>query len=262
MSDAALTYPMLDATSVEPTFDDPADERLHRQRQCALGYRAFASQGWGSTGDGHISVRDPERADCFWLLRLGVPFSQATVGDMVLVGPDGDVVDTADGTDRTDINKTAYYIHMPIHDVRPDVMCVAHTHTAYGTPWSAMVQPYRAISQEACSFVFNQSVYHGEEVGVGSYETGTKIAEAVGSTRLCFLRNHGLLTMGGSVAEAVGFYVMAERVAEVHIKAPAAVAISDEGAKMNAEWADNPAQGWWSFQYLTRTVTPDPSVVG
>jgi ribulose-5-phosphate 4-epimerase/fuculose-1-phosphate aldolase len=151
---------------------------------------------------------------------------------------------------------------MPVHDVRPDVVAVCHTHTGYGTPWSAMVQPFRAVSQEACSFVFNQSIFHGEEVGVPDYETGTRIAEAMGSTRLCFLRNHGPLVAGGSVAEAIGFFVMAERVAEVHLKAPDAVAISDEGAKMNAEWADRPAQGWWSFQYLVRSLLPDPSVVG
>lgn len=251
------SHPRLDRRSSEPAFDDPAEERRHRQRQCALAYRAFGALGWGQLGDGHISARDPERTDCFWLLRLGVPFDQATVDDLVLVGPDGTVVD-GDG----DINMTAYYIHMPIHDVRPEVVSVAHTHTEYGTPWSATLRPFRAVSQEACSFVFTQSIFEGEEVGVGSYETGTRIAEAMGTTRLCMLRNHGPLTAGGSVAETIGFFVMAERVAEVHLKVPDAHAISDEGAKRNAEWAERPEVGWWSFQYLVRTLVPDPSVVG
>ncbi|MEM7273226.1 MAG: class II aldolase/adducin family protein [Actinomycetota bacterium] len=252
-----MAYPPLPRNGSEPTFDDPADERLHRQRQCALSYRAFGAMRWGQLGDGHISVRDPERTDHFWLLRYGVPFREATVADLVLVGPDGSVVE-GDG----EINDTAYYIHMPIHDVRPEVVCVAHTHTPYGTPWCANVAPFRAISQEACSFVYNQSIFDGEELAVGDFATGQRIAEAMGTTGLCFLRNHGLLTAGASVAEAVGFYVMAERVAEVHVKAPNGKAVSDEAAKKLAEWAEQPVVAWQSFQFLLRTEIPDPTVVG
>ncbi|MGI9598910.1 MAG: class II aldolase/adducin family protein [Acidimicrobiales bacterium] len=252
-----MSYPELRTESWEPAFDDPADERLHRKRQCALGYRAFGALGWGQLGDGHISARDPERLDHFWLLRYGVPFDQATVDDLVLVGPDGSVVEG-----RGQINITAYYIHMPVHDARPEVVSVVHTHTAYGTPWSANLTPFRAISQEACSFVNDQSIFDGEEVNVMDYETGKRIAEAMGETRLCMLRNHGPLTTGGSVAEAVGFFVMADRAAEVHVKAPEAVAISDEAAKATAQWAESPQVGWASFQYLVRTVIPDPTVVG
>jgi hypothetical protein len=55
---------------------------------------------------------------------------------------------------------------------------------------------------------------------------------------------------------------MADRVAEVHVKAPDAVAISDEAAKSLAEWAENPKVGWSSFQFLVRSEIPDMSVVG
>ena len=259
-----MGYPSLRRDSVEPSFDDPAEERLHRKRQCALGYRVFAALRWGQLGDGHISARDPERTDHFWLLRYGVPFERATVDDLVLVAPDGSVVDGGPTTrgDEAEINDTAYYIHMPIHEARPEIVSAVHTHTGYGTPWAATVEPFRAISQEACSFVFDQSIFRGEEVNVMDYQTGSRIAEAMGTTRLCFLRNHGLLTVGRSVAEAMGFYVMAERVAETHLRAPSARPISDEAAKSMAEWAERPEVGWVSFQYLVRTVVPDPSVVG
>ncbi|MEM7325483.1 MAG: class II aldolase/adducin family protein [Actinomycetota bacterium] len=252
-----MDYPQLARHAGPTTLDDPAEERLVRKRECALGYRAFAALRWGQLGDGHISARDPERTDCFWLLRYGVPFGQATVADLVLVGPDGSVVE-GDG----EINETAYHIHMPVHDARPEIVAAVHTHTAYGTPWSANLKPFRAISQEACSFVFSQSIFDGEELNVTDYETGQRIAAAMGSTKLCFLRNHGPLTVGGSVAEAVGFFVMADRVAEVHVKAPEAVAVSDESAKALAEWAESPGVGWSSFQFLVRSVIPDPSVVG
>lgn len=218
---------------------------------------------WGQLGDGHISVRDPEMPDYFWLLRYGVPFEFATVDDLVLVGPDGTATTgIGDDAEEAQINMTAYYIHMPIHDARADVVTVAHTHTGYGTPWSAAVKPFRAISQEACSFVYNQSIFHGEELGVQSYETGVGIADALGANSLCMLRNHGPLTVGASVAEAIGFFVMAERVAEVHIKVPEAVAVSEESAKLMAQWAESPRAGWQAFQYMIRSLVPDPSVVG
>ena len=65
----------------------PAEIRASRKRDVALGYRILAAQRWGDLGDGHISARDPERTDCFWLLRYGVSYHAATADDLVLVGP-------------------------------------------------------------------------------------------------------------------------------------------------------------------------------
>ncbi|MEM9748336.1 MAG: class II aldolase/adducin family protein, partial [Actinomycetota bacterium] len=88
-------------TSAYPVFADvepfeaprtPDQERGHRLRMCALGYRIFGAMRWGQLGDGHISVRDPELTDHFWLLDWGVPFSEATVDQLVLVAPDGEVL--------------------------------------------------------------------------------------------------------------------------------------------------------------------------
>ena len=137
----------------------------------------------------------------------------------------------------------------------------AHTHTQFGTPWSANVKPFRAISQESCGFVYNQSLYLGEDLEVVSTDGGARIADAMGTTHLCILRNHGLLTGGASPGEAVGWFVLAERVAEVHVKAPEAVAISDDAAKEVAREYDAPGMGWRVFQWLARDLVPDPSVV-
>ena len=127
-----MSYPILGRSDVEPEFDDPAEERIHRKRRLALAYRIFGAFGWGALGDGHTSARDPERTDAFWLVRYGVPFGRVTVDDLVLVGPGGVVVEG-----EGDINMTAYYMHGPIHDARPEVVAAAHTHTQYGTPFAA-----------------------------------------------------------------------------------------------------------------------------
>ena len=83
--------------------------RARRKRDCALGYRLLAANRWGDAGDGHISARDPEQTDHFWMLRYGVSYHQATTDDLVLVAPDGSL---AAGTGF--VNVAGYYIHQPI----------------------------------------------------------------------------------------------------------------------------------------------------
>ena len=61
-------HPPLDPDDTEPLFADPFESRLHRKARLVLAYRLFGSMRWGEQGDGHISARDPERADAF---RLG-----------------------------------------------------------------------------------------------------------------------------------------------------------------------------------------------
>ncbi|MGI9615533.1 MAG: class II aldolase/adducin family protein, partial [Acidimicrobiales bacterium] len=66
--------------------------RLERKRELAFSYRLFAAFRWGDLGDGHITARDPQRTECFWVLRSGLSFHRATIDDLVLVDPAGDPV--------------------------------------------------------------------------------------------------------------------------------------------------------------------------
>lgn len=250
-------HPHYDAKSRPPTFATIEEERAHRKRMCALGYRIFGNLGYGQTGDGHISARDPELVDHFWLLRYGVPFKHATVDELVLVAPDGTLAQGSGG-----INNAAYHIHHPVHVARPDVVSAAHCHSPYGTPFAAQARLFEPISQESCMFVFDQAIFDDEELNVVSTVGGERIARAIGDNHLCILRNHGLLTAADSVEAAVARFVLAERVAEVHVKAgPLARPISESGAKEVAISYEVANVAWHAFQYLVRDVVPDPSVV-
>lgn len=253
-------YPEFPGVEPYDTVRSPDDERAHRQRMCAIGYRIFGALRWGHLGDGHISARDPILTDHFWLLDWGVPFAEATVDRLVLVGPDGSVKD-ADGNPTGAVNTAGYNIHAPLLAARPDAVSAAHTHTQFGTPWSANVRPFQAISQESCAFVFDQALFDDEEVEVLSYDGGKRIGAALGDHKLVILRNHGLLTVGPTVEDAVGWFVMAERVAEVHVKAPDAKPISDAAARVAAATLQPAGVGWRVFQWLQRTHVPDPSVI-
>jgi len=252
-----MTYPLLDPDAFEPEIADAADLRAHRLRRLALAYRVFGALRWGSLGDGHISARDPEREDHFWLARYGVPFGSVTVDDLVLVAPDGSVVE-GEGW----INPAAYNIHHPLHEARPDVVSAAHTHTPYGTPFCARVERLRPVSQESCAFVGDHALFDDEEVNIASTAGGKRIAEALGANRAVLLRNHGTLTVGGSVDECVGWFLMLERACEVQVKAGAEHAISDEAARTAYASVGVPVSGWQVFQWALRQHVPDPSVVG
>ena len=211
--------------------------------------------GWGALGDGHISARDPERTDCFWLGRYGVPFRFMTTDDLVLVRADG----TVEGGGH--INMAAYFIHAPVHDAVPSLISVAHCHTPYGTPFSANVTELLPISQEACAFFGDHEIFDDEEVSIASTDGGKRIAAALGGARAAILRNHGLLTVGTTIDSAVGFFLLMERCAEVQVKARDARAISDEAARRVHDEFDE-AAGSQVFQWAQRTFVPDVAVAG
>ncbi len=243
----------LDPSASEPVITDPGELRAHRKRRLALAYRVFGAAGWGTFGDGHISARDPERPDCFWLGRYGVPFRQMTTDDLVLVGPDGSV--TGGGF----INPAAYYIHAPVHEARPEIVAAAHCHTPYGTPFSTSVTRLEPISQEACAFFDDHEIFDDEEVDIKSTDGGKRIAAAIGDARAVILRNHGLLTVGTSVDAAVGFFLLMERCAEVQVKAHDPQLISAQAARQAHDGYDEGA-AWQVFQWAQRTLVPDVSV--
>ena len=240
----------LDPYATEPVIGDPAQLRRRRKHRLALAYRVLGATGWGLLGDGHISARDPERQDCFWLARYGVPFGAMTVDDLVLVQPDGSVAGGGH------INDAAYYIHGPIHEARPEVVSAVHCHTPYGTPLSANVTELLPISQESCAFFDDHSVFDDEEVSITSTAGGKRIAASLGEKRGTILRNHGLLTVGLSVDSAVGFFLLMERSAEVQLKAREARPISAAAARLVHDEYDD-GMAWQAFQWAQRNLVPD-----
>jgi ribulose-5-phosphate 4-epimerase/fuculose-1-phosphate aldolase len=234
----------------------PDEVRARRKRDCALGYRILAAQRWGDLGDGHISARDPERTDCFWMLRYGVSFHEARVDDLVLVGPDGNL---AEG--EGPINIAGYYIHHPILAARPDAVSAVHVHTGWGTPFSAERRPILPITQESCIFFEDHALFNDPEVQVQDVDGGRRIAEALGAKRAVILCNHGLLTVGDEVSESVGSFVHLERVAEAHMKARDAKPIPAEAARYAKSDLTRYGPGRIAFRWLVARHIGNPDIV-
>lgn len=242
------------AAAAEPFESDPDAERARLMDDLARAYRLFGVLRWGELGDGHITCRDPLQPDHMWLLRYGVPFERASAGDLVLVAPDGTATDQQ-GRPAA-INESAYTIHHPIHEARPDIGAAAHTHTQWGTPFSAERRMIEPINQEATCFFEDHALFDDEEVQIMSTDGGKRIAAALGDCRTVILANHGLLTVGASPADAVGWFVLAERVAEVQMKAREAIPISAESARIAREDLTGADFGWTLFGWAARRHLP------
>ena len=124
-----------------------------------------------------------------------------------------------------------------------------------------MAIPLPMSSQEAVAFHGLQGVYVGEEVNVTDLATGQRIADALGQGRLVIMANHGLLTVGTSVASAIGFYLNAERAAEVCVKVPDGRVISSNSATQVHPSLGDETNGWHIFQWLVRSRVGDSTVV-
>ena len=120
-------------TPEPPTFQTVEQERLHRKQRLASAFRLFAKFGFSEGVAGHITARDPERLDHFWVNPFGMHYSQIRVSDLILVNEDGDVVEG----DRP-VNEAAFAIHSRLHMARPDVVAAAHAHSLYGKTWASL----------------------------------------------------------------------------------------------------------------------------
>ena len=155
---------------------------------------------------------------------LGISYHTARVSDLVLVGPDGSLVGGRHYQYRGILYSPSDFGSTTGFGQR------VHVHTGWGSPFSAEARMIEPISQESCIF-FKIRAWNDEEVQVQSLPAGRRIAEALAQNSAIILRNHGLLTAGDSVAEAVGRFVYMERVAELHMKVHDPKPISAEAAR-------------------------------
>ena len=210
---------LMDAPETAAPQDEPTveAERLRRKRDLALAFRLFGRFGFSEGIAGHITVRDPGNPETFWVNPFGMAFSEISVSDLLLVDSDGEVV----VGDRP-VNRAAFCIHSQVHRARPDVVAAAHAHSIYGKSFAALGLELDPITQDACAFYEDHSLYAEYGGVVNDLEEGRRIGVALGGNKAVVLQNHGLLTVGASVAEAAWWFVTLERSCQAQLLAMAA----------------------------------------
>ena len=231
-----------------PKFDSVESERRHRKQRLAAAFRVFGAFGFDEGTAGHITARDPELTDHFWVNPLGMSFKHIRVKDLLLVNDRGEVVEG-----EWPLNAAAFAIHSQVHAARPDVVAAAHSHSPHGKAWSTLRRPLDPLTQDACAFYGDHALFDDYTGAVFERDEGKRIAEALGGCKAVILANHGLLTVGRSVDEAAWWFVTMERTCQVQLLAEAAgspVPIDPEQAEKTAAQVGGRNTGWFQFQPL------------
>ncbi|MFI2351369.1 class II aldolase/adducin family protein [Streptomyces sp. NPDC019443] len=242
--------------AMPPVHESVVDERAYRKERLAGALRLFGRFGYEDGVSGHITARDPEFTDCFWVNPFGVPFARVTAGDLILVNGEGQVGRVVIG--RYHVNQAAFAVHAQVHRARPEVVAVAHTHSVHGRALSALGALIEPITQEACAFYEDHALvdrYTGVVVDEGE---GRRIAGALGAYKAVVLRNHGLLTVGDSVDAAAWWFISMERCAQVQLAARAAgkpVLIEHRDAVATREQLGSDLVAWINYQPLWRQIS-------
>ena len=230
-----------------PEIEDMEAERQRRKERLACGLRTMGRLHLAEGVAGHVTVRDPEFTDRFWVNPFGHNFKLMTVSDLICVDHNGDVV----VGDRP-VNAAAFAIHSELHKARPDVMAAAHSHSMYGRTFSTLGKPLKMISQDATMF-YNDIALCNEGSGAVVLDTavGRAMGEALGTKKALIHQNHGLITTGGSVDAAVWWFIALERLCQSQLLAESAgepIEIPDHLCEDGYKAQGNDIAGWFQFQ--------------
>ncbi|MFC5723871.1 class II aldolase/adducin family protein [Streptomyces gamaensis] len=239
--------------AMPPTHESVEDERRYRKQRLAAALRLFGRFGFEEGVAGHITARDPEFTDHFWVNPFGMSFKHITVGDLILVNHNGQVVEGS-----YHVNQAAFAIHSQIHRARPDVVAAAHSHSTYGRALSSLGELLEPITQDVCAFYEDHALFDDYTGVVVDEEEGRRIAAALGPHKAVILRNHGLLTVGDSVDAAAWWFITMERSCQVQLAAKAAgkpVHIDSANAKHTREQLGNDLVAWINYQPLYQQIT-------
>lgn len=243
-----------------PVFATPAEERVHRKQRLAAAFRLFSVFGFDEGVAGHITARDPESPDHFWVNPFGVHFGRIRASDLILVNHRGDVVEG-----NYPVNGAAFAIHSQVHAARPDVVAAAHAHSMYGKSWASLGRLLDPITQDACAFYEDHSLFQDFTGVVYQTSEGERIAQALGQRKAAILRNHGLLTVGHTVDEAAWWFITMDRSCQAQILAESVgtpVKIDATNAALTRDQVGSHMAGWFQFQPLyARIVREQPDLL-
>jgi len=230
-------------------------QRKHRKEQLAGAFRVFGKFGFSEGVAGHITARDPEHTDMFWVNPFGVSFNRMTASDLILVDHDGKIVEGK----HTNLNQAAFAIHSRVHAARPDVIAAAHAHSIYGKTWSSLGRLLDPLTQDACAFFEDHAIYDDYTGVVLDTSEGDRIAEALGDKKAAILKNHGLLTTGRNVEEAAWWFICMERCCQAQIMAEntksAPMPIDPATARNTRDREVGfPAAGWFQYQPIWQDI--------
>jgi L-fuculose-phosphate aldolase len=240
-------------------FDDRATrdmkENLRPKERDLRETLAYASRILGMMGHeaglaGQISARS-SKPKCYWTLRFGLGFDEATPEDFIEVDADLNTVTGAG------MPNPATRFHLWVYDARPDRHAIIHTHSPWVQALVAARQPLVVAQMDATPF-YNDCAYLGDWPGVPiADQEGVIISKGLANKRSILLAHHGLLTAGDCVAEATYLAVYLERAARMQVRARPFGELKPVPAELASEAHDyllKPSIVRGTFDYWCRQV--------
>ena len=177
--------------------DQVSPEEWQLRVDLAACYRLVALYGWSDLVFTHISARLPGDEHHFLINPYGLMFDEITASSLVKVDQQcNKLIDSP-----FPVNPAGFVIHSAVHAARDDAQCVLHTHTRAGVAVSAQKCGVLPLSQQS-TFVLASLAYHDYEGVAFRDEEKPRLQEDIGRANFLMLRNHGLLTVGKSIADA------------------------------------------------------------
>ncbi len=207
-------------TSIPEMRDEAA-----ARRELAACYRLFDHLGWTEAIFNHITLRVPSPSGTahYLINPFGLHYAEVTAANLVKIDIEGNVI----GDSRWPVNRAGFVIHGAIHQVRHDAHCVAHVHTTAGCAVSCKESGLRHDNFYS-AMLYGDVGYHEYEGVTTSLDERPRLVKSLGDRNHLVLRNHGLLAVGGSVAQCFQRLWPLQRACEIQL-------LADAGAGPNRE---------------------------
>jgi ribulose-5-phosphate 4-epimerase/fuculose-1-phosphate aldolase len=212
--ETTMTLAAPDIQAHRPPHIDPAEWQV--RVDLAAAYRLVAHFKWDDLVFTHISARVPNRPDEFLINPYGLMFDEITASSLVKVDHHGAKLDDS----PYPVNPAGFTIHSAVHAARADAQCVLHVHSLNGVAVSAQANGVLPISQQSI-FVLASLGYHGYEGVALNEDEKPRLVADLGEHTFLMLRNHGLLTVGPTVADAFVAMYFFETVCTIQVRAQA-----------------------------------------
>ena len=240
----------------------PKNENINEEElrtQLAAAYRIFNYLKWDYLIYGHITARVPGPDKHFLINPFGLRYDEVTASNLVKIDINGKIVEPSEYP----VNPAGFIIHSAIHNAREDAHCVMHTHTVAGMSVAALDKPIKNIDFSGMTFV-DKIAYHDFEGVTVRKEECNRLASNLNNKDVMILRNHGLISVGSTIAHAFIRMHDLERSCEVQLNARSIneniKEVSDNIAKSHANEINNSDNGDLAFKALMRLMDEiDPS---
>jgi ribulose-5-phosphate 4-epimerase/fuculose-1-phosphate aldolase len=196
--------------------DRVSPEEWQTRVDLAACYRLVADFGWSDLVFTHITARVPGTEDQFLINPYGMMFDEITASSLVKIDLQGNKLDAS----PFPVNPAGFTIHSAIHATRHDAQCVLHVHSLNGVAVSAQAKGVLPLSQQSI-FILSSLAYHGYEGVALNDEEKPRLVADMGDKTYLMLRNHGLLTVGKTIADAFLSMYLFEAACTIQIRAQA-----------------------------------------